>query len=61
MSAGITAIAIKVGQKVAKKLGYQLWRWSYRRALDRQRVRDVRPSSDLDNGADQPVVRIADD
>ena len=61
MSAGITAIAIKVGQKVAKKLGYKLWGWSYRRALDRQRLRDLRPGADLDNGNDQPVVRIADD
>ena len=61
MSASITAIAIKVGQKVAKKLGYKLWRWSYRRAVERQRVRDVRPDNDLDNGDDRAVVRIAED
>jgi hypothetical protein len=61
MSASITAIAVKVGEKLARKAGLALWRWSYRRAVDRQRLRDVRPSDDLDNGDDKPVVRIAED
>ena len=61
MSASITAIAIKAGEKLAKKLGYKLWGWSYRRAVARQRLRDLRPSDDLDDGNDKPVIRIAED
>jgi hypothetical protein len=54
-------VVIKIAEKIARKAGLALWRWSYRRALDRQRVRDVRPSDDLDDGNDKPVIRIAED
>jgi len=57
----VNPVVIKVAEKLARKAGWYLWRWSYRRAVARQRLRDLRPSDDLDDGDDKPVIRAADD
>jgi len=55
MSAAITAAILKIAKPLAKKLGLKAWRWSYENAVDRtaarnDRLRDVRPDDNLDDG-----------